>query len=238
MVLAVAGLLGTLVMGLLWLGARGDANDLEAERDALITERDLANDANVDLSTHLQVAESQLEAAQQDLDEALTGGGDTDTDGPSQSDIDALDDQVAELEAEVERLNSENEALAADLETAVAATVSETNDSTPETIAPTTIPATTVPATTIPITTLEPSDAPEPLTPAQAGRLLASLFRNDVLGPGQELCLAQVVINDLGANTLTALLEGDDPGADDALVVSMQGAAAFCGIDPSAIFGG
>ncbi len=235
-VLLAVAVLAAVAMAVLWSTARGDARNIASERDALIEERDLATDVNVALNTKLQVAQAQLETAEEELVDALAAA---DPSAPAgEGDVADATNRVAELEAEVERLSTENETLAADL----FATGTGSGDA-PTTSSASAPPVFTAPATTT--TTTEPAEVSspetsepsgEPLTPAQAGSQLAGLYRPDVLGPGQELCLGEVVSNDLGANRLTILLRGSDPASSDALRTSMEAAAAFCAIDPSAVF--
>jgi hypothetical protein len=115
------------------------------------------------------------------------------------------------LSAEVERLEAENRALAADLEAAEAAAAE----------------AEPAPTTTV-VASVSPDDV---------GDQISGLFRNSVLGAVQKSCLGQVVLNDLGEQRVVEAIAAESPGDDEEFVEAVRAAAAFCNIDPSAIFG-
>lgn len=232
---AVAALLATAVMGLLWLGARSSGNDATIERDAAIAERDAANDATIDANAQMRTAQDELADTQAALDDA-SGAADQ-SDGPSPEEMQALEDRAEELSAEVERLEDQNEALAADLETAItesaATTVAE-----PETTAPSTSTTTTTTTTT----TSPAQPAPDttvavPVSPDDIGDQISGLFRRSVLGAEQKSCLGQVVLNDLGEQRVVEAIAAESPGEDEEFVEAVRAAAEFCNIDPSAVFG-
>lgn len=182
-------------------------------REDAASERDIAL-AERDAANETAISLSnELAATKDQLADAESEGAAT---GTSEAD---------DLQAEVDRLTAENEALTAEL--AAATTLPEPTPSVPPTTA---TPTTATPTTAAPTTAAPSAD--------EIGEWLASLYRNNVLGPIQEACLGQTVLNDLGADQLTEILgSGDDAGTDEALIESLEAAASECGIDPSAIFG-
>ena len=174
------------------------------------SQRDLAldeRDAAIDAGIEMN---NELQTARDQLAE---------TDPADEAEREELRGEVDRLTAEVDRLTAENEALSSDLDAATA-------------------PSTTAaPETTVaPETTAAPPDV-EPPSVSEIGEWLASLYRPSVLGPGQEECLGQEVLDELGAVRLIEIVNSEDPGDDEDLVAALENAASACGIDPSAIFG-
>ena len=195
-------------------------------RDLALSERDLANATAIALDTELQSTRDELAAA-----EALLAGTSSDEDA---SDLQA---EVERLTAEVERLEAENASLKTDTTTTTVAPATEP------------APATTAPATTAPATTTTTTTEPAPETSAPTGPVdapsaleigtwLSGLYRDSVLGDGQQQCLGESVLDALGGDRLAVLLAAvEDPGDEADLIEAVRDAAATCGIDPSAIFG-
>jgi hypothetical protein len=203
-------------MGFLWLGARDSSSDAQSERDIAIAERDAASAENIELDARVRVAEDDVAEAQDALSAAESDNDDTTP--VDDTAITELQEEIDKFAAEVQRLNEENATLAA---------------AEPE---PEPEPDATEPEPEPDATEPEP-DTAEPLSPRDLGRRLSSLYRQNVLGNGQQTCLGQVVINDIEADSISEILMSDDPGANESLTTSLQGAATICGIDPSAIFG-
>ena len=201
--------IAAVVFGLLWLTAASARDDAESQRDLALDERDAAIDAGIEMNNELQTARDQL----------------AETDPADEAEREELRGEVDRLTAEVDRLTAENEALSSDLDAATAPSTTAA----PET--------TVVPETTVaPETTAAPPDV-EPPSVSEIGEWLASLYRPGVLGPGQEECLGQEVLDELGAVRLIEIVNSEDPGDDEDLVAALENAASACGIDPSAIFG-
>ena len=209
--LATCGLVAAAVTGFLWLGARGASSDAQSERDIAIAERNAASAENIELDARVRVAEDDVAEAQNALSAAESDNDDTTP--VDDNAITELQGEIDELAAEVQRLNEENAMRAA---------------AEPEVTEPEPEPEPEV---------TEPEVTAEPLSPRDLGRRLSSLYRQNVLGNGQQTCLGQVVINDIEADSISEILMSDDPGANESLTASLQNASAICGIDPSAIFG-
>lgn len=222
--LAIVGAVAALVFGLLWISASGSRNDAVQERDLALSERDAATANGIELSNELRATKDQLA----DTEAALASAGSTESGPADTSEIADLETDVDRLTTEVDRLTTENETLRADLDAARSA---------PETtiVAPTTV----APETTVaPDTVVAPTTETVLPSAAELGQWLSSLYRTSVLGSGQRDCLGQVVIDDLGADQLSEILNsGDDAAGNDILIASLRAAASTCGIDPSAVFG-
>ena len=230
-VLAVIGLAATVVMSLLWWGARNDTtSDASDAPPELIAELDAVRDDLTEARRSLSGADAEIAA----LEEAAAAepSGDTQT-----------TDELAGLREENERLREENAALIADDE-ATEAENDESNEATtttttvPDTTTTTTVPDTTTTTTVSDVTTTTvPTESAAPArTALETGTLLGNLYRDNVLGEGQRTCIGEFASDQLGPD-LDVILAGDDPGADDRLVETLLDAAPNCGIDLSAIFG-
>lgn len=206
-------------MGVLWLGARSSTDDAIVERDAAIAERDAANDASIDANAQLQTLQDELDAARAELDDPDGAAVESD-DGELQE----LNDRIEELSAEVERLEAENETLAA-------GDAESTTTTEPVVLEPDLTTTTAVPATT-PATTES-----APVSAEDIGDQIAGLFRDDVLGSIQKICLGQAVVDDLGQDRVVEAIAAESPGEDVEFVESLLDAADFCNVDESAIFG-
>ncbi len=216
-------------MTLLWLGARGARVDAETERDAVTAERDAANDESISADARLQTALDDLAEARADLNAA--SGGAVATGQSDEEELDALSDRVDELTAEVERLEDENAALVSDLETAAAPTTSVPAPGIEDTEPVTT---TTVPEDS----DLDAESVEEPAaSPDEVGDQISGLFRNSVLGAGQQQCLGQSVLEELGDERTIDAIASETPGDDEEFVDAVAAAADACNIDPSAVFG-
>ncbi|MFT6390919.1 MAG: hypothetical protein ACJA14_000426 [Ilumatobacter sp.] len=222
-------------MGFLWLGARDSSSDAQSERDIAIAERDAASAENIELDARVRVAEDDVAEAQDALSAAESDNDDTTP--VDDTAITELQEEIDKFAAEVQRLNEENATLAAaEPEPEPDATEPDATEPEPEPEPDATEPDATEPEPEPDATEPEP-DTAEPLSPRDLGRRLSSLYRQNVLGNGQQTCLGQVVINDIEADSISEILMSDDPGANESLTTSLQGAATICGIDPSAIFG-
>ena len=227
-VLAVVAIVSTAVMAVLWLSARDDADEAraDAERSAALLAEAERGEAD---------ARAALEQAQTDLDAASAEGDDT----VDAAEIAALDEEITALEGENEALRSDVDALQTELDEATAP-APESTDADETDVAETTTTTTTT-------TTTEPEPEPEPDAPAvdlgfdlgdpqQVGQFLGNLYRDSVLGSGQETCIGESVAAEVG-DDLGPILSSEDPGADDRLVTALTNAGDTCQIDPTAIFG-
>lgn len=235
LVAACAALVVALVMAALWLGARSDSSDAIIERDAVTAERDAANAARIE-------AENELQAALDNSDRTTqSGAGETASD-----DIEVLREQTEELAAEIDRLEDERDELAAELE------IAQAESPTPAPVESTTSDDTVVESSdepdgaTLPDdetnadTDGEDADSGDSVTvtsPEDIGDAISTLFRDPVLGPGQELCLGEYLIEELGEERTIGAIESESPGDDDEFVDTLDDATDACGIDPSAVFG-
>jgi hypothetical protein len=159
-------------------------------------------------------AESQRDLALDERDAAIDAGIEMN------NELQTARDQLAETdpadEAEREELRGEVDRLTAEVDRLTAENEALSSD----------LDAATAPSTTA---------APE--TTGAPGAAVAPLYRPSVLGPGQEECLGQEVLDELGAVRLIEIVNSEDPGDDEDLVAALENAASACGIDPSAIFG-
>jgi len=219
-VLAVIASIAALVFGLLWITTSSSRDDAVQERDLALSERDAAIASSIELNNELETTQDQLAEADA---AAASAGTPADDNGTDSTEIDALQTEVDRLTAEVERLTEENAALQADLDVAEPA--------------PTTIPpeTTVAPETAAPTTAVQADSTPPSVN--EIGEWLSSLYRPSVLGQGQQDCLGQRVLDELGADRLGTLLTADDAGDDEGLIDALRDGASACGIDPSAVFG-
>lgn len=208
-------------MSFVWLDARKDGSDAVIERDAAIIERDAATDAKLATDAQLRTAQDELADAR----DALASASDVSdgSDVPTPEEVEELRNEIEELSVEVERLADENETLAADLVEAQEAV--EDAEVPPD---ETSTSSTDVPGDTI---------AVAPVSATEIGDQISGLFRPSVLGRGQKACLGQAVLDDLGEQRVVDAIAAESPDDDEEFVQAIRDAAAFCGIDRSAVFG-
>lgn len=226
----LAGLLIGIVMTILWLGARSDADAALVERDAVLVERDAATNARIAAETELTAATSSLATAEEELAAARAELAAAQESAASAEELDALTSQIADLEAEVATLSDENVRLQAELDAAIAAAESPV-DETP-------VDETPVDGGDAPLVSAAEFDATT--TPEFAryiGELLSSSRGSSQLGEAASICFGTEVINAIGVDAIGNGQNNAASGAERQIVIdAMVAAAGTCGIDQSLIF--
>lgn len=214
--LALTGLAVGIIMTILWLGAQGNVDDANTERDLALAERDTATSSLTATQTELEGTTNALTSAEQDLETALAAVDETEStdDAPvvdNSADIAALEAQVAELEAAALAAAEENARLTGELEAATAA------------------PAEAAPAE------FDPATAPG--FARWVGELLSSSSGSSRLGQDASTCFGSEVINLIGLDAVGVGQNNSSSGADRQVVIdAMITAADTCGIDRGLIF--
>lgn len=216
--LALTGLAIGIIMTILWLGAQGNVDDANTERDLALTERDTATDSLTAAQTELEGTTNELASTEQDLQAALAALEEADTrESPAVDDgaeITALEAQIGELEAAAATAAEENARLTEELEAAAAEPV----DAAP----------------------VEPTEFDASAAPGFArwvGELLSSSSGSSRLGQEASTCFGTEVIKLIGVDAVGVGQNNASSGADRQVVIdAMIAAAGNCGIDRGLIF--
>lgn len=213
--LAATGLAIGIIMTILWLGAQGNVDDANTERDLALTERDTATNSLTTAQTELEGTSNELASTEQDLEAALAAleAAET-TESPAvdnSAEINALEAQITELEAATTSAVEENTRLTQELEAASAE------------------PAPAEPAE------FDPASAPG--FARWVGELLSSSSGSSRLGQAASTCFGTEVIKLIGVDAIGVGQNNVASGADRQIVIdAMVAAAGTCGLDRGLIF--
>lgn len=220
-ILAAIGITAAIVMALLWMSARSSRDDITAERDAAIAERDANIDSRQDVS-------AALISTQSDLNDATTANADLEADlEAARTEIAALEadasaepvvdtERVDALEQEVADLEVRNQALADEIAELQAELDAQTEGPTE----PTAFDATSTPEFA-----------------RWVGETLSSRSGSSRLAQSQSECFGAAIVNSIGLDALGQGLNlAASSAANNVVVGAMQNAADFCNIPRNLIF--
>jgi hypothetical protein len=215
-IIAGLGFAAAILMGLLWMSARGGDDSAIAERDAAVAERDASTAERQDVAAALITTQSDLNASQADnvrlqaeLDAALAASADVAPPVVDSSQTDELNGVIDDLTVRNQDLAEQLAAVQAELDAALAA----------------------------------PADAPTfdatttPQFSRYIGELMSSRNGSSRLAQAQSECFGAVIVNTIGLDALGKGLNLSASAADNNLVVgAMQSSANFCNIPLELIF--